>query len=788
MPTYYVDNSGSDAADGLTQGAAWRTLSKVNGFTFVAGDQVLLKRGGRWRETLTVPANLAVVGAYGAAPVTDGAGYVTNAPIIDGGEFLTGWSAYTGGAEVRAVVDPFTGTAGQLITARDPNPGDLWTKHDLFTANTPAISGVNTLRRAGTPDAGGQYVVMANPELNSPSMDDYYVQVDVTVKSVATDFAALLARYFSYKDSGYGWVMGGASGSLTLRRYDQGATTTLNTGTALTLSPGQIWTLRIEVQGSTIRGMVKAQGAGSWAQTVSATDTTHQIASHGGLRMGSATSVAPSDTVGLHYTNFEIGPLGTTGSPVNTWQATLGTPPPVVDLTGSLALPGKNPDQLNNGESYWQSGVLYVRRDAGIPGATDVVVSTRENAIVCTSRANVTVDGVAFEHVAGRSAWFNNSSSPTVRNCMAQRSSGSGASGSAHGVIAFTGTSNAWSLTNSIVRDAETDGVYHQGPVGGTVADCTIGPCISSFADCVQVEGSTGVAGNVSVQRCTLKMSSLTPKGAAILFGDGHLVENCVIQGTGGTGRISGNFGVSITGDHVIVRNNVFLNVTNDACRITDSTNNAVVRTDHLVHHNVFIDCGIGIYLVNPGTAQLYYANTIVNSARTPQFNGVADYQLKIDQTIAGEVKDNIVWNTSGGGTGAYKVGSVSAGLTSDYNDFGPQAAGFINYAATAYATLAAYVAARSKDTHSISADPLLVNAGGQATDGSDQRLQATSPAIGTGTLVSGVVTVPNIGAKGILWTLAGVSAGTSSDTGELYVPVGHLEAGMTVEMIEVAV
>jgi len=43
--TYYVDaTGGTDTNDGLSQGTAWKTVAKVNGSTFSAGDQVLFKR------------------------------------------------------------------------------------------------------------------------------------------------------------------------------------------------------------------------------------------------------------------------------------------------------------------------------------------------------------------------------------------------------------------------------------------------------------------------------------------------------------------------------------------------------------------------------------------------------------------------------------------------------------------------------------------------------------------------------------------------------------------------
>ncbi len=41
---YYVSNAGSDAANGLTTGTSWQTISKVNSVSFNPGDQILLKK------------------------------------------------------------------------------------------------------------------------------------------------------------------------------------------------------------------------------------------------------------------------------------------------------------------------------------------------------------------------------------------------------------------------------------------------------------------------------------------------------------------------------------------------------------------------------------------------------------------------------------------------------------------------------------------------------------------------------------------------------------------------
>ncbi len=70
MPTYYVSSAGNNSNNGLSPGASWLTVAKVNGFSFVAGDIVLFNRGDSWAEQFTVPTsgsagNPITFGAYG---------------------------------------------------------------------------------------------------------------------------------------------------------------------------------------------------------------------------------------------------------------------------------------------------------------------------------------------------------------------------------------------------------------------------------------------------------------------------------------------------------------------------------------------------------------------------------------------------------------------------------------------------------------------------------------------------------------------------------------------------
>jgi len=136
--TYFVSSStGSDANSGTSLGAAWQTISHVNGQTLQPGDSVLFKRGDVWNESL-VPGssgsagNPIVFDAYGTGAAPNLTGYYA-VPS-------TAWVLVTGNAWKAAVPATYTtinfclfgSVWGQKVAAVSSNLTAQW---DFYLAN-----------------------------------------------------------------------------------------------------------------------------------------------------------------------------------------------------------------------------------------------------------------------------------------------------------------------------------------------------------------------------------------------------------------------------------------------------------------------------------------------------------------------------------------------------------------------------------------------------------------------------------------------------------------------------
>ncbi|MBF0595393.1 MAG: right-handed parallel beta-helix repeat-containing protein [Candidatus Omnitrophica bacterium] len=124
--SYYVDAlAGNDANSGMSAASPWKTLARVNRFSFQPGDHILLKKGCVWRESLTVSSSgiadfPVVVDAYGSG----------DDPVISGADPVAGWALYSGNifmADVKGLAAPTQlYLDGQYQeAARYPNSGYL---------------------------------------------------------------------------------------------------------------------------------------------------------------------------------------------------------------------------------------------------------------------------------------------------------------------------------------------------------------------------------------------------------------------------------------------------------------------------------------------------------------------------------------------------------------------------------------------------------------------------------------------------------------------------------------
>ncbi|MCP4591536.1 MAG: hypothetical protein GY842_12400, partial [bacterium] len=92
--TYDVSSSGGgDDNDGVSEGAPFETISKVNGLDLQPGDSVLFKCGDTWRAEMLTVAWSGTVGspiAFGSYPAD-----CEDQPVLSGAQPVSGWSVHS---------------------------------------------------------------------------------------------------------------------------------------------------------------------------------------------------------------------------------------------------------------------------------------------------------------------------------------------------------------------------------------------------------------------------------------------------------------------------------------------------------------------------------------------------------------------------------------------------------------------------------------------------------------------------------------------------------------------
>lgn len=160
--TYYVDaTDGLDTNGGTATNQAWKTISKVNGSTFSAGDTISFKRGETWREQLIIPSS----GSSGS-PITFNAYGSGNKPKILGSSLVSTW-----------VDTDISASTGNLLS-------------ESFESTKPTNSGYDNSGWSETVGSGSVFDT-DNTEVSRPTDGGNQV---LKIQKVASNYNALTAK------------------------------------------------------------------------------------------------------------------------------------------------------------------------------------------------------------------------------------------------------------------------------------------------------------------------------------------------------------------------------------------------------------------------------------------------------------------------------------------------------------------------------------------------------------------------------------------------------------------
>jgi parallel beta-helix repeat protein len=198
--TYFVDTTyGNDSYQGYRRSdSAWKTIGKVNGATFAAGDTILFHAGQTWREQLTVPN-----GGTAAGSVTFTSYGVGATPIINGADLVSTWTS-DGGNVWHATL-----TTQPSIVAVDGTPGDsvsgagslasdkqwYWTSNTLsiYSSSNPNSRTVEAAKRSNCVVISHPFITISGLELKHAISNGVYFTNDAhtswdTLKSLTIDY------------------------------------------------------------------------------------------------------------------------------------------------------------------------------------------------------------------------------------------------------------------------------------------------------------------------------------------------------------------------------------------------------------------------------------------------------------------------------------------------------------------------------------------------------------------------------------------------------------------------
>jgi len=747
---YYVDfTTGDDGDTGLSEALAWKTIAKVNGSSFSAGDSILFKKGEVWREMLTMPSsgsagNVITLGTYGSGA----------APIISGSDIVTGWTL-----ENIVTVVPLS-----------PMPLSYWYFED---AASPSLdgNGVNNLTWAGsaaqsathhegtysiaTPTTSDNaFITLANESATFPfkgTTTGFTIGGWINIKG---NFAAFRSMAAHSDFSSRGWLIAGSGtiGKFRARVYSAGGTATIDqAGAAYT---GDGWHhVVLRWNGENVANAGADDEISFWIDGVKESTTvtrtsvalnTAQSLAFIGAADGALNydewfvfTEAITDTViGTIYTSG----LSALGSSTNfdAYKKVVSVQPSIVYETDTRlgeVITTKN--NLTAGTFFWDAGggQVYIRTTGDDdPAGYTMEVGQRAEAIYTNDKTNITIDGLTLRDgnshsiVVGSVTVTNN----IVQNCILERSALDGIDlrGSTTAINAIV---DSCTIRNNGGWGIWVDNAYS---VGGELKNNTItGNGLVSVFNNQQYSGIQGYLGLFNIFGNTIYDNTHVGNTAGLSHGIYVLTSAVVTNIYQNTiyGHLYGD-GIKLIGSANVYRNEIYGNASSGVEAGQNSSTNVVYAIySNVIYGNNTAETSSGITEQTKGAGTLsltIWNNTIWKNGGTTQ------QEVKIaDNLTAFDMRNNLIVATDTRRTLNMVTQSAA---TIDYNlHWRADGAPNINHNG-AFPSWATWQA--TYDTNGVNADPLLTDPGND-----DFTLQAASPAKNAGVDVG--LTVDFIGA-----------------------------------------
>jgi hypothetical protein len=402
----------------------------------------------------------------------------------------------------------------------------------------------------------------------------------------------------------------------------------------------------------------------------------------------------------------------TSTTPTNTWSipyAVTQSTMTGMDVDGTHYVPAASKAALVAGQFYYDVALatLYLCIVGGDSTMSGKVVEANGNR----RSVMATTLGQGGYHFNGIHFHGGTDGTVIMQNCLAASSwttcrFGHGGAISSVGLLFISEGNNAGhAITDCLFENGNTDCLFINDNPTSVTGYCTFISLYGPLADHIQYGGGSGQSGGATVHHCYhfVQSDSNSHKGCIILG------TNQALPGFSAHDNFmdGGNYAVSYGG--------------------TAETGHDSYTIDRNVAISTLATSSVGSFGIgSPSVGTRWSFNVSLNAVGAAMnfFDGVARTGLGIYQntfygyglqgitcsaagdTLGGTIEDNIIYSSTS--TNNHIRYRTAGGLTSDYNDIGPNKASGFSYNGTAYNTLALYVTGASQDAHSIHDDPLL--------------------------------------------------------------------------------